>query len=265
MFLVRISNDRDLIVLKINLFILMITVAMSSGAIAQSPQAQKILIYKGPGTCQGCPEAISSLLTKAGFNTQYIKPGQLTKKNFKKTAMYVQPGGSDDASEVINALSKNEIKNLKSYVFNGGKYLGICSGGYLAGRHIVDKETIKSFSLLPTTVDEEQEDPDSKIERIKWKNKKRSVYFQSGPAFNLKHLPNADIWAIYTKTGNGAALINKYGHGKVGVIGPHLEATEDWFDDSDLESPGLSHHLLMDFINTLLQDKSIFKRIILNG
>jgi glutamine amidotransferase-like uncharacterized protein len=264
-FSVRIANGRDLIMLKRNLFIFMMSTLVSAGAMAQSPQAKKILIYNGQGTCQGCPEAIAQLLKQAGFNTQYIKPGQLTKNNFEKTLMYVQPGGSDDASEVINALSKNEIKNLKSFVFNGGKYLGICSGGYLAGNYIIDEKSIQSFGLLPTTVYEEQEESEPKIETIKWKNIKRSVYFQAGPAFNLKNLPNADIWAIYTKTGNGAALINQYGQGKVGVIGPHLEATEDWFDDSGLKFPGLNHHLLMDFINSLLQDKNISKHIIQNG
>ncbi|MDW5416933.1 BPL-N domain-containing protein [Iodobacter sp. CM08] len=229
---------------------------------AQSNRLKKVLIYNGPGTCQGCPEAIGHVLKKAGFNIQYIKPGQLTKRNFLKAAMYVQPGGSDDASEVMDALSENEIRNLKSFVFNGGKYLGICSGGYLAGQHIVDEDKVKSFGLLPTTVYEEQEDAEPKIETIRWKNKKLSVYFQSGPAFNLNHMPNADIWAIYKNTGNGAALINNYGHGRVGVIGPHLEGTRDWFEDNDLEFPGLSHDLLMDFINALLQDKSTFKRII---
>lgn len=233
------------------LFLILLIVRFS--AFAFDLRSKIVLIYSGPGACSSCPEAIGRILIKNGFSIQYIKPGQLTKLKFSNAALYIQPGGTDRPNDILEALKPAEIQNLKDFVYSGGRYLGICSGGYLAGKYVTDDKKSRAFGLLPIDVDEEQEDAKPKLESILWKNSALSVYFQDAPSFNTNLLPHAEVWATYRKTGHGAALINNFGKGRVGVIGPHLEAIQDWFDDDNLIAPPPSYDLLLEFVTSLLK------------
>ncbi len=219
---------------------------------AEANVSKKALIYNGPGACPVCPGAVGSVLQKMGFLIEYVKPGQLTKLKFSEAVLYVQPGGTDRPNDILEALKPGEKLNLKNFVRGGGRYLGICSGGYLAGDYVVDDKKAKAFGLIPITVDEESEDASPKLETIIWNNSVQQVYFQDAPSFNIKSVPSAVIWATYRDSGHGAALIYDFGKGRVGVVGPHLEADETWFAGDNLTFPGLKTKLLIDFINALL-------------
>jgi glutamine amidotransferase-like uncharacterized protein len=211
---------------------------------------QKIaLIYNGPGACKGCPEAVASVLEEMDLEYEYIKPGELNAQNFRRAWLYVQPGGSDDVNETLEALTRNEIKSIRKFVLSGGSYLGICAGGYLAGRRV---DHVAAFNLIPLEVDEEYAESEAKIEEVVWNKEDQFMYFQSGPFFKTNKLPKADILATYKKSNHAAALITPLGHGLVGLIGPHPEADEDWYESEDLTLPNGSHiHLLKEFIGKL--------------
>ncbi len=211
------------------------------------------LVYNGPGACRVCPQSVGRVLTQMGFAIDYVKPGQLTKIKFQQAQIYVQPGGTDRPNDILEALSKTEILNLRNFVKSGGKYLGLCSGGYLAGTFVTDDKKTKAFGLLPIVVDEEDEDSASKVISIDWKKKHYNVYFQNGPSFDLSSLPKADVWATYQESGHAAAVISEFGKGRVGVIGPHLEADLLWFLDDNLPFPGLRFNLLSEFIKALIK------------
>jgi glutamine amidotransferase-like uncharacterized protein len=211
---------------------------------------QKIaFIYKGPGTCDGCPEAVASVLDDMDIEYEYIKPGELSSQNFNRAWLYVQPGGSDDVNETLESLSRHEIKNIRKFVVSGGSYLGICAGGYLAGRRV---DQVAAFNLVPLEVEEEYAESAAKIEEVVWDKEDQLMYFQSGPFFKTNKLPKANILATYKKSNHAAALITPLGGGLVGLIGPHPEADADWYENEDLTLPNGSHiHLLKNFISQL--------------
>jgi hypothetical protein len=64
------------------------------------------------------------------------------------------------------------------------------------------------------------------------------IYFQEGALIEgLK--PNATTFVLgrYSKSGNVAASLSKYGDGWVGLMGPHPEATQSWCEyDSSVRS-----------------------------
>ncbi len=228
----------------------------SCGTVASVPNEslKKALIYNGPGVCKVCPDSAAKLISRLGFTYEFIQPEQMTSEKLSEVSLYVQPGGTDRPSDVIEALTENEIQNLKNFVASGGSYFGICSGGYLAGEKIIDDDDTKGFGLLPLIISEEQEDDAPKLEKVIWnKNILRDVYYQDAPYFDVQQLPQARIFATYQNSGHVAALINSYGQGRVGVIGPHLEATEDWFTEDNLENPGSSYDLGIEFIKALTE------------
>ena len=219
-----------------------------------SETSKKALIYDGPGVCEVCPASAAALISQLGFTYEFIQPEQMTAANFSKVSLYIQPGGTDRPNDVMEALTANQIQNLKNFVAAGGFYFGICSGGYLAGENISDKEQTKGFGLLPLTIFEEQEDNAPKIEKIIW-NKKlfREVYFQDAPYFDTEMLPEARVFATYQASGHTAALINRYGRGRVGVLGPHLESTDSWFTEDNLKNPGSNYDLGIEFLKALTE------------
>ena len=212
------------------------------------------LIYKGPGACKGCPETIGWLLQEMGMTVKYLGPKELTKNNLQLASLYVQPGGTGDtAVDTLKALAPAQIQALKTYVSEGGRYLGICAGGYLAGQFWDQEKKIKAFGLLPVIVDAELSIVKPQLIPVIWKGKDHKIYFQYGPYFDISSIPRAEVWATYRDSGHGAALTVPYGKGRVGVIGPHPEATEEWFTQDHLvASDGLKLQLAKDFVKALL-------------
>ncbi len=210
------------------------------------------LIYQGPGTCKGCSEAVGDIFKTMGLSFAYIKPGELSPENFKKSWIYVQPGGTDRIEDTLEALSKNEIQNLKNFVGDGGRFLGICAGGYLAGAWTDTTKKRAAFGLIPSIVEEESKDSKAKLEPIIWRGVSYWVYFQGGPQFKMNEIPRAESWAVYKNTGHSAGLITQFKKGFVGLLGPHFEAQEDWYKDDQLNSPdGYHTDLAREFIEAL--------------
>src|ERR1017187_3598812 len=129
------------------------------GVFCKSDNKNIALVYKGPGACKGCPETVGWLLQGMGMNVKYLSPKKFTKSNFKSALLYVQPGGTGDNSiDTLNALDPNQIQILRDFISGGGRYLGICAGGYLAGQFFDDEHKIKAFGFLPMTVNSELTD-----------------------------------------------------------------------------------------------------------
>jgi glutamine amidotransferase-like uncharacterized protein len=124
-------------------------------------------------------------------------------------------------------------------------------GGYFAGKS-------PGFDLLPGDTDEYiastgaawTTEADTTLDVV-WRGKQRTVYFQDGPFFLVDE--SATVLATYASNGLNAAVIAPFGQGKVGVVGPHPEATQDWYDAVMLtDADGLDTDLAHDLIDSVL-------------
>jgi glutamine amidotransferase-like uncharacterized protein len=198
------------------------------------------LVYRGPASLPGCSEAVAALLRRSRWDLEvrYVGPWESTRLSpdvLHQIALYAQPGGRTlgGAYRWLRRIAPA----LRDYVNGGGRYLGFCLGGYLAG------ET-PGFGLLPGDADRyiasgdatTMTDGDTMVEVI-WDGRLRTVYFQDGPWFDLDPgRGSAEVLAVY-RNGRPAAVVAPYGRGVVGVVGPHPEATSDWFLDAGLRPP----------------------------
>ncbi|HEY3992277.1 MAG TPA: BPL-N domain-containing protein [Ktedonobacteraceae bacterium] len=217
------------------------------------------LVYRGPAGCPGCSEAVAELLQSSHwrFRVQYVGPGEylkLTPETLQDAALYAQPGGSDELSRAYRQM-KTHAHALKTYVASGGRYLGICMGGYLAGK-------TPGFHLFPGDTDQFIASPGASVKtatdtlvQVYWRGQRRFMYFQDGPFFQLNHgAKDVTVLATYTN-GKVAVLVAAYGKGKVGISGPHPEATTAWYKDEQLVNPeGVKMDLGYDLIDTLMDD-----------
>jgi glutamine amidotransferase-like uncharacterized protein len=169
---------------------------------------------------------------------RYVGPKEPLKMGsdaLTRAVLYAQPGGGG-LSRAWRKLDDHAAA-LREFVGSGGGYLGFCLGGYLAG------ET-PGFGLLPGDADRwissrraAVDHPGDAVVMVTWDGVRRYVYAQDPPWFDLDPRRGAaDVLATY---GNGlpAAVVAPYGRGAVGVVGPHPEATPDWFSDVGLAVP----------------------------
>lgn len=225
---------------------LLATSCTPSGAEERRPLA---VIYDGPQGCDDCAPTIAKVLRESPrqYRTEFVK-APLRTSDLAQAKLYVQPGGGADLQRTWKDL-KSSADVLRTWVREGGSYLGLCFGAYLAGRN-------PGFNLLPGDTDGYtdsegavvDDDRDTVIE-VTWRGKPRHVYFQDGPTFFFGGAEEVEVLASYPGNGLPAAAVARYGKGRVGVSGPHPEADASWYDNAGLENPdGIRPDLAYDLI-----------------
>jgi glutamine amidotransferase-like uncharacterized protein len=216
------------------------------------------LVYRGPGGCPSCSDAAADLLrsTGRGFRIRFVGPAeplQLTAATLRTADLYVQPGGDGTLEQAYAALG-SRAADVRAFVAAGGRYLGLCMGGYLAGHG-------PGFDLLPGDADQFITQPDAGVTtaadtvvQVSWRHRPRFMYFQDGPFFVVDGgARGVDVLATYAN-GEISALVAPYGRGYVAVSGPHPEATADWYEFNHVTDPDtFDTDLGRDLVNTLMR------------
>lgn len=209
------------------------------------------LVYRGPAARPtACSDAVVSLLRSSsfGFDVRYVGPHSelpLNPRTLAGAALYAQPGGGE-LSPAYRRMRKHRSA-IRDYVAGGGHYLGFCLGGYLAG-------ATPGFGLLPGDTDQYVgsrgatiRTTDDTVVEVLWRGRPRRMFFQDGPIFLLDPDARTTVLARY-RNNEIAALVTSFGDGRVGVVGPHPEATVDWYADC-----GLPHEHNFDLGNDLIE------------
>jgi hypothetical protein len=164
--------------------------------------------------------------------------------------LYAQPGADGDDDEAY-ARQKHDRKAIKRFVRNGGRYLGICMGAFLAEPGFFDlfhggvDEYFSSPGASLTT-------PDPSLVPVWWRGTERRMYFQDGGYMVPKRsLPDVTVLATYSN-GTIAALVAPCGQGKLGLCGPHPEAPRAWYERQGVPYPGPTTDLARDLVDTLM-------------
>jgi glutamine amidotransferase-like uncharacterized protein len=213
------------------------------------------VIFKGPSICDGCETPFVTMLQNKGYDVHLVMPGESTPELLKNAAVYIVPGG-DDITTMAQGWTALDRQAIRDYVKNGGRYYGACLGGYWAGKAGTWINTIPGFEaleLIPATVVEASVfDTRPQIVNIHWEGKPRKAYFQDGPSFVITDPSRVlKIYATYDFNGQVSTFLSKYGAGKVGISGVHIEATPDWYQEDHLVAPvGLN----VDLMNEIMSD-----------
>ncbi len=175
------------------------------------------------------------------YHVVYCGPKEktpLTAQTLATASVYVQPGGGNNLRLAWSQM-RSSASDITRWVRDGGHYIGICLGGYLAGFD-------PGFGLLPgdsgeyiTSKGASVHTIDDTTITVSWRDVPRRVYFQDGPYFRLRHGADATVLATYTN-GLAAAVVARCGAGSVGVVGPHPEANRSWYEEVDLPVPNVS-------------------------
>lgn len=192
-------------------------------------------------------------VSRWGFDIRFVGPDEdlrLSKEVLAEATLYAQPGG-ECLSKAYRRLRRHRGA-IREFVRSGGRYLGFCLGGYLAG-------ATPGFALLPGDTDQyivsraaTVTSEDDTLVEVVWRGQRRTMFFQDGPCFWVHPGAEVDVLATYPN-GTIAAMVAEFGSGRVGVVGPHPEATEDWYLDVGLEADQLATDLGVDLVDAVMQ------------
>jgi len=216
---------------------------------------RRALVYRGPAACKECPAALADLLRSSrwGFDVAYVGEDEdldISAATLANAALYAQPGGGNSVKRAYRYM-KGSTDTIRSYVRSGGRYLGVCMGGYLAGHW-------RGFRLLPEDTDQFVTSSGASVTTQKdtlvdvdWRGRPHRMFFQDGPVFRLPRAAPSGITVLarYASNGEIAAMVAPFGRGKVGVCGPHPEAPDGWYEAHGLSvercsSAPLGHDLI---------------------
>ncbi|MCA9129452.1 MAG: biofilm PGA synthesis protein PgaC [Planctomycetales bacterium] len=203
----------------------------------------RVAIYDhSPGTANGPKNLLSFLTINNGFDARRVSPEDIRQGVLSDIDVLIMPGGS--GSSQAEHLKVEGRKAICDFVDQGGGYVGICAGSYLASSHYE-----WSLGLINARV----------WDRAHWargngqvrmllsetgqralanEGKMLDVYYGQGPLLipgNNPHLPPYEVLASYgteiaTKgaprtamLGTHAIIRASFGKGRVICFSPHPE------------------------------------------
>lgn len=185
----------------------------------------------------------------AHYNFKLFSKNPVETGFFDSVDMIAVPGGFGD-SDSYDVLLKNNAKEIRNYVHNDGKYLGICMGAYWAGRHYFDiLEDVEPVQYIrrPGT---DTRRPHAKAIDVTWQGEEEKMFFYDGCALvgNRRRFRTVATYA----NGDPMAIIQ----GQIGLIGCHPESEQFWYDSYKYMKPhwhrGRHHKLLLEFVDQLM-------------
>ncbi len=217
------------------------------------------LIYNGPVAAEDGPGAVAAIAEQAGLPVKYVSNIEDLPSLLPDAKVFIIGGTEDDLSPLIAAFTPVAIASLKDYLQNGGRYLGICGGGYMASTGWSEYgDYFTGLGIIPAESGSFLGEPAPQVLPVRWLGETREMYYQDGPVFYLKS--TAESVRIIAQYANGqtAAFLCSYGRGKVAVSGPHPEARQSWiYEAANGDSWTSSASLAVDLLNELLSGNPV--------
>jgi hypothetical protein len=234
--------------------VLVLVLFCAPGLFAQTKASGYALIYNGKVAAEGGPEAVATVARGLGLEVKFIADIGKLPDMLKGAAVFVIGGTEDDLTPLQKAFNPTILAALKDWLNAGGRYWGICGGGYMASKGWEDTNGFeKALELIPAESIAYVEEADPMIINVKWLGKERTMYYQYGPAFIPDKGAKISILSTYDD-GTIAALIVPYGKGKVAVVGPHPEADETWLDDDPPPADAEAWESTADIASAMLKE-----------
>lgn len=223
-------------------------------------QQDKIYIYAGPGASQVAIDHTNFCLDQIlhpRYQIRTLIPNEVKDGQWiPQAALFIMPGGTDIF--YARYLKNQGNQQIKDYVHNGGRYLGICAGAYYGGQNLhwavgTPQEIIakRELAFFPDVVEgptlkpwDHKSNAGADIASLNWKdssdifpqNYPLSIYYNGGGHFvNASNHSDVKILADYaTTTPHKPAIVEMIvDKGKVILSSVHCEFSPNMMDKSD--------------------------------
>jgi len=196
-------------------------------------------------------------MEEVGLDVQYVEDLQRLPALLEDAAVLVIGGTGEDLDPIVTQFTPRIREALDEYLHDGGRYLGICGGAFLASTGWEEESGwVEMLDLVPAESDDLRMGIEPRIMPVRWLGETHPMYYQNGPTFYL--VPSTESVRVIARYRDGqiAALLSSYGHGTVAVVGPHPEADATWAEGArNGEVWRSTRALLVDLVDSLLCDR----------
>jgi glutamine amidotransferase-like uncharacterized protein len=193
-----------------------------------------ILVYNGSVADEDGVLKVTEMAEEQGYAVKYISNLSKLPEMLDGAKAFIIGGTIGNTGNLLDEIDESK-DDLKSYIVNGGNYMGICGGAYVASKGSQWPDGYETGMAL-VNVECFIFDPnysDAQIITVSWQSTNRTIYYLNGPAFAKTDLPQTvTIIAYYNNINKDvAAFSTTLGKGKIVLCGPHPEADNTWLID----------------------------------
>lgn len=200
--------------------------------------AHDAIVYGGPGSCpEGCTDAAVTVTRLAGFDPLVVTPETFHPSLLEGVKVWVQPGGK--SGQASNAMGSEMREQIKTFIRNGGGYVGFCAGAFLATKK-VGTSSVTGLGIIPGTTKLYKNSPGHiSLQAMIRPQGVRYWYWEGGPrfVFSNEEFKTVKVTSRYQVGNYIGGIDTTYGKGRVSVTGLHPEAPKWWSDDVNMIDP----------------------------
>lgn len=226
--------------------------------------SSSVALYSDQGVEPSCITATVNMFEWIGFSLQEITSEDIRMGCLENFDLVCFPGG--DMYQYSQSLSAEGISRVRSFISNGGGYIGICGGGYFAAEEVywmgnqLPMESLELFkgrsegpvaefeqagyqAMVQINILDTSHPITQSVLNPSW------IFYWVGPKFIPENPSEVEILGKYDLGNYPAILAFEYGSGRVFIIGTHPEFEEDsnrdgFTQDSTLNDMGSDWELM---------------------
>ena len=212
---------------------------------AKKPRTIRVAIYAGEGASRGDPAEVKACLPESkGFEVVNITAKEVRDGALHKYDVLIHPGGSGSGQS--KALGDEGRQRVRKFVKDGGGFVGICAGAYLASAEypwalkLLDARVIDDEHWARGVGEVKLRLPSAGRDALGTDQTTSAIYYENGPL--LGPAKNADIpdfeslatfeteirtndAPVGVMKGTTAIARGEFGEGRVVCFSPHPEKT----------------------------------------
>jgi hypothetical protein len=220
-----------------------------SSGLAAPPETIRVAVFDDVGTSDKLPYLLEALAEHADLRVDRVKAEAIRSGCLNNYDVLIHPGGS--GSRQGKTLGEDGREKVRTFVRNGGGYLGICAGAYLASRdytwslHILDARVVDKAHWARGTGPVDVALTEKGRDLLGVKARRPSIQYFQGPLLapaDDPTLPDYEVLGLFdgeiakkgapsgVMKGTTAIAAAPFESGRVLCISPHPERTDGLHD-----------------------------------
>jgi len=184
-----------------------------------------VCIYAGAGAALA--EDVELALDKLSIPYRGVSEQEIREGGLEDCGLLIVPGGY--TARYVDALGGEGFERIREFVAEGGGYIGICAGAYIAARNVEVPGRPPGLGIIEIQNERRAGKGLRRIHIIKSGHpvvkgcgEELEIWYQNGPMMRAGE--GVEVLAVY---GEGAAAIvcSTYGQGRVVIFSPHPEGS----------------------------------------
>ncbi|MBC7966649.1 MAG: ThuA domain-containing protein [Fuerstia sp.] len=218
--------------------------SLQAQQVAEPSTSIRVAVYEAKGVSDSVSEVLKDLKADTAIEVARISTDQILTDELNSFDVVIFSGGSGGAQG--KSLGADGREKVRSFIEDGGGYIGICAGAYLASTdydwslHILDAKVLDRNHWARGFGDVELKVNASGRDSLSLPSDRTTVYYHQGPILapaENSELDDYEEWASFTTEvkkegvpggimpGKTAIAAGRFGDGRVLAISPHPERT----------------------------------------